>query len=141
MRNVIPKLLWIGNARDARDVKAVLGLEISAVVDLAMEEPPIQFPRDVAYCRFPLIDGAGNTSAMIQAAIDTTVSFVRGGVATLVTCDGGMSRSPAIAAAALSAIEGTSPEQALERVAAAGPHDVSTSFWAEVRQATKSDCR
>jgi hypothetical protein len=46
-----------------------------------------------------------------------------------------MSRSPAIAAAALAMIEATRPEQALERIAAAGPHDVSTTFWAEVRTA------
>jgi len=141
MREVIPKILWIGNAKEARDVKAVLGLGIAAVVDLAMEEPPILFPRDVVYCRFPLIDGAGNTPAVIKAAIDTTVSFIRGEVPTLVTCDGGMSRSPAIVAVALAVIEETSPEQTLERVAATGPHDVSASFWAEVQEASMSDRR
>jgi protein-tyrosine phosphatase len=133
MREVIPKMLWTGNARDARDVKAVLGLGISAVVDLAMEEAPISFPREVIYCRYPLIDGAGNTPAVVKAAIDTTVNLIRGKVPTLVACGGGMSRSPAISAAALAVIEGTSPEQALELVAAAGPHDVSATFWAEVR--------
>jgi protein-tyrosine phosphatase len=139
MREVIPKVLWIGNAKEARDVKAVLGLGITAVVDLAMEETPILFPRDVAYCRFPLVDGAGNTPALIEAAIATTVSFIRGKVPALVACDGGMSRSPAIVAAALAAIEETSPEQALERVAAAGPHDISTTFWKEVRQASNRE--
>jgi protein-tyrosine phosphatase len=141
MREVIPKTLWIGNAREARDVKAVLGLGIAAVVDLAMEEAPILFPRDVTYCRFPLVDGAGNSPALIKAAIDTIVSFIRGKVPMLVACDGGMSRSPAIVAAALAVIEETSPEQALERVAATGPHDVSTSFWAEVQRASMSDRR
>lgn len=139
MREVIPKLLWIANAKEARDVKSVLDLGIVAVVDLAIEEPPIHFPRDVVYCRFPLIDGQGNTPAVVKAAIDTTVSFVNGNVPTLVACDGGMSRSPAVAAAALAILEETTPEQALERVAAAGPHDVSTSFWAEIRQAIRSD--
>ena len=141
MREVIPKVLWIGNALEARDVQAVLGLGIAAVVDLAMEEAPILFPRDMTYCRFPLIDGAGNTPAVIKAAIDTTTSFIRGEVPTLVACDGGMSRSPAIVAAALAVIEGTSPEQALERVAAAGPHDVSATFWAEVRKTSVQDRR
>jgi protein-tyrosine phosphatase len=133
MREVIPKVLWIGNALEARDVPAVLAIGIAAVVDLAMEEAPILFPRDMTYCRFPLIDGAGNTPAMIQAAIDTTVCFIRGEVPTLVACDGGMSRSPAIVAAALADVEGTTLEQALLRVAALGPHDVSTTFWAEVQ--------
>lgn len=139
MREVIPKVLWIGNAKEARDVKVVLGLGISAVIDLAMEEAPILFPRDVAYCRFPLIDGAGNTPAVIKAAIDTIISFIRGKVPTLVTCDGGMSRSPAIVAAALAVIENTNLQQALEHVAALGPHDVSATFWADVQEASLSD--
>lgn len=141
MREVIANVLWIGNAQDARDVKGLLGLGIAAVVDLAMEEPPLLFPRDVVYCRFPLVDSDGNTPAVIKAAIDTTISFIQRAVPTLVTCDGGMSRSPAIVAAALAAINGTSPEQALEQVAAAGPHDVSATFWGEVRQASAGDRR
>jgi hypothetical protein len=60
MREVIPDRLWIGNALDSRDVTGVLGLGITTVIDLAIEEPPIQFPRDVVYCRLPLIDGSGN---------------------------------------------------------------------------------
>jgi protein-tyrosine phosphatase len=135
MREVIPKILWVGNARDARDVKGVLGLGISAVVDLAIEEAPILFPRDVTYCRYPLMDGAGNAPALLKAAIETTASLIRGKVPTLVACDGGMSRAPAIAAAALALTEATSPEQALERIAAAGPHDVSATFWADIRTA------
>ena len=44
---------------DARDISAVLGLGIVAIVDLAMEEPSIHFPRDIVYCRIPLVDGSG----------------------------------------------------------------------------------
>jgi protein-tyrosine phosphatase len=105
MREVVPDVLWIGNAQDGRDVNLVLQRGLAAAVDLAMEEPPILFPRDFVYCRFPLIDGAGNTPAVIRAAIDTIATFIRGKVPTLVTCDGGMSRSPAIVAAALAAVE------------------------------------
>jgi protein-tyrosine phosphatase len=94
-------------------------------------------PREVVYCRFPLVDGAGNRPQVLKAAIDTTVSFLRGNVPTLLTCGGGMSRSPAIAAAALAAVEGMSLEQALERVAAAGPHDVSVAFWKEVEMTSR----
>jgi predicted protein tyrosine phosphatase len=137
MREVIPKVLWIGNAKEARDVRAILGLGIAAVVDLAMEEAPIVFPRDVTYCRFPLIDGAGNTPAVIKAAIDTTVSFVRGNVPTVVACSGGMSRSPAIVAVALAVIENMTNDEALKRVAVLGPHDVSTTFWADVHRAIR----
>jgi len=52
-----------------------------------------------------------------------------------------MSRSPAIVAAALAVIEDTTLQQALERVVAAGPHDVSTTFWAEVQESSMSDRR
>lgn len=135
MREVIPGSLWLGNARDARDVKAVLDLGISAVVDLAIEEPPIQFPREVTYCRYPLLDGAGNTPAVLTLAIETTASLVRGKIPALVACGGGMSRAPAIAAAALAVTEAMNPEQALERIAASGPHDVSATFWAEIQAA------
>jgi protein-tyrosine phosphatase len=135
VRAVIPDLLWIGNAKDGRNITAVLKLGIEAVIDLAIEEPPMLFPRETVYCRFPLFDGEGNPPARLRAAIDTTVRFIRGNVRTLVTCDGGMSRSPAIVAAALVAIERLSPEAALERVASAGPHDVSTTFWADVKKA------
>jgi hypothetical protein len=135
MREVIPSLLWIGNAREARDVKAVLGCGICAVVDLAIEEPAALYPRDVVYCRFPLVDGAGNSLVVGRAAIDTTTHFIRGQVPTLIACGGGMSRSPAIAAAALARFERVSPQESLERVAGSGPHDVSTAFWADVLEA------
>ena len=47
MREIIPTRLWIGNATDARNFTGVLGLGIAAIVDLAVEEPPIQFSRGV----------------------------------------------------------------------------------------------
>ena len=64
MREVIPTKLWIGNALDARDIRSVLDCGIAVIIDLAIEEPPVQFPRDIVYCRFPLIDGAGNEAAI-----------------------------------------------------------------------------
>ena len=89
MREIIPTRLWIGNAMDARNVTGVLGLGIAAVVDLAIEEPPIQFPRDVVYCRFPLIDGTGNQPAVLRVAIDTVAYFIASRTPTLVACGAG----------------------------------------------------
>lgn len=71
MRQIIPNVLWIGNALDARDISGVLHQGIVAVVDLAMEESPAPYPRDVVYCRFPLIDGSGNQLGVLRAAIET----------------------------------------------------------------------
>ena len=132
MREVVPERLWIGNTIDARDVTRVLGHGITAIVDLAIEELPIQFPRDVVYCRFPLIDGAGNQPAVLRAAIETVASFITSGTATLVACSAGMSRSPAIVAAAMATTERITLADALGKLAAGQPHDVSPSLLAGI---------
>ena len=94
MREIIPSTLWIGNAQDARDIKTVLAAEIRVVIELAIDEPVILFPRDIVYCRFPLLDGKGNAPVILESAIETTANFVRAEHRTLVACSGGMSRSP-----------------------------------------------
>jgi hypothetical protein len=138
MREVIPQFLWVGNAWEARDVSNLLDLGIVAVVDLAIEEAPIVFPRDVVYCRFPLVDGSGNSHALLNAAVETTTILIGGNVPTLVACSGGMSRSPAVVAVALARAERTDPHKTLLRVAGTGPHDVSPVFWAELTEACAS---
>jgi protein-tyrosine phosphatase len=133
-REIIPGLLWVGNAFDARDVKLVLQTGIAAVIDLAIEELPAVLPRELVYCRFPLVDGQGNSPAIIEAAINTAVTLVTSKVPTLISCGGGMSRSPAIAAAVLAQINHIPPDAAMKQVAAAGPHDVTPLLWHEVTQ-------
>ena len=86
MRSIIPDLLFIGNARDARDVRAVLSFGVQAVVDLAANEPAIQYPRDIAYCRFPLTDGTGNDPAILRLAVSTTAEFIQAKIPVLVAC-------------------------------------------------------
>lgn len=132
MREIIPTRLWIGNAMDARNVTGMLGLGIAAVVDLAIEEPPIQFPRDVVYCRFPLIDGTGNQPAVLRVAIDTVAYFIASRTPTLVACGAGMSRSPAIVAAAMAMTKRIALADVLEKLTAGQPHDVSPGLLAEI---------
>jgi protein-tyrosine phosphatase len=134
---VIPKLLWIGNARDARNVSEVLNAGIKAVIDLAIEEPPIQFPRDITYARLPLLNGVGNDPAVIRAAVSMTATLITGRVPTLVACSGGMSRSPAIVAAALAVVRGTPMDEALRDLASHGPHDLVPGLWAEIHAAVE----
>ncbi len=133
VREVIPEKLWIGNAFDARDISGVLDLGIVAIVDLAIEALPIQFPRDVVYCRFPLIDGAGNQPAVLRAAIETIANFIASETPMLVACSAGMSRSPAIVAAAMAMAmtERTTLADALGKLTAGQPHDVSPSLLAD----------
>ncbi|MEX0713566.1 MAG: dual specificity protein phosphatase [Pirellulales bacterium] len=133
MREVVPNLVWIGNAGDLRDVKSVLARGIEAVVDLAAEEPAVQYPRDAVYCRIPLVDSTGNAPSMLRLAIETTSRLIQSRVPALVACGGGMSRSPAIVAAALARVEGVTLEEALGRIAAVGPHDPSPGLLADIQ--------
>src|SRR5262249_26770590 len=80
------------------------------LIDLALEEPPVPLTRELVYCRFPLLDGAGNSPWLLRAALDTTAALLASRVPTLVFCGAGMSRSPAVAAAALAIVEGHSAE-------------------------------
>lgn len=138
MRPIIPDLLWIGNALDLRDVRATLSLGVRAVVDLAANEPPVQYPHDIAYCRLPLIDGEENTSVILRLAVSSTVQFVKARVPTLVACSAGMSRSPAVIAAALALVEKQPPDDVLKRIASAGPLDVAPALWDEIKRTVLS---
>jgi hypothetical protein len=132
MREVISGKLWIGNACDLRDVSALYSCGIAAVVDLAIEEPTFQSPRDIVYCRFPLLDGEGNSQSLLRTAVETVSAFIERQTPVLVGCSGGMSRSPAIVAAALARSKQQSPVECLNQIAATGPHDVSPTLWNEI---------
>lgn len=133
MREIIPGRIWIGNARDVRDVTLVLSLDIAAVVELAMEEATVPYPRDIIHCRFPLMDGLGNQPALVRLAIRTLATLIETATPTLVACSGGMSRSPAIVAAAMSLAKGDSPDDWLQRITTVGPHDVAPALWNDIR--------
>jgi hypothetical protein len=140
MRELIRDRLWIGNAADVRDIGCVLSQGIVAIIDLAMDEPPVQFPRDIIYCRFPLVDGGENSAVVIHAAIQTTQTLVQGGFLTLVACRAGMSRSPAIAAAVVALLQHILPDAALKQITLDGAYDVSPTLWADVK-AVLANCR
>jgi hypothetical protein len=136
MRQVEGYPLWVGNARDARDIKGVFDAGIEAVVDLAMLCEPVVPPRELVYLRFPLVDGGDNPPWQICAAIRTVAELVKLGVPTLVACDAGLSRSVVIAAAALwfETPLKTTLDEVLGRLAAAGPCDVQPRLWLDVKR-------
>lgn len=134
MREVIPHVLWTGNALDARNVKGLMDAGFQVVVDLAMEEPPIQLPRDIVYCRFPLLDGEGNSPVILKSAIDLVVNFVNGRQRTLIACSGGMSRSPLIASAVLATIEKSDFDKAIQHVIRTGPCDISPALYVAIKE-------
>ena len=131
MRVVAPGIS-VGNALEARDIRAVLSAEFRAIVDLAIEEPPIAPTRDLIYCRIPLNDGGGNSDAQIRMAVDTVSGLRRAKIAALVACSGGMSRSPSIVAASISRDQAIPFDQALLSVCGDGPRDVSPALLADI---------
>jgi hypothetical protein len=140
MRQVPGYSLWIGTARDARDVRKVLDAGIEAVVDLAVEEPPAALTRELVYLRFPLIDGGGNPTWLLMVAANTLAGLLHQRVPTLVACGGGLSRSPAIAALGL-CFESyqRAPDMLLRKVQAGAASDVHPALWNDIMQCVIDD--
>lgn len=139
MRQILPHSVWIGHAGDGHDAKAVLDAGIQAVVQLAAEEPPLAPPRDLIFCRFPLVDGSDNAPKLLSLSILTVVNLLEKHVPTLVCCGGGMSRAPAVVAAALSEIYQEKPDDCLKQIAEHQPHDVTPGFWDQVKSFLATD--
>jgi protein-tyrosine phosphatase len=132
MRQLLPYHLWLGHAGDARDWRAILDAGIKALVQLALEEPAVQPPRELVYCRIPLVDGGGNPPGVLTLAITTVGRLLQGHTPTLVCCSAGMSRAPAVAAAAIALVERADPGACLQRVIAQHPRDVALPLWHEI---------
>ena len=133
MREIIAGKLWLGNAVVMRDIRHVLAHGVEAIIDVAADEPILsKLPRDVIYCRFPLVDGGGNDPLIIRSAVETTASFVRNSKPTVVFCSAGLSRSPCVVAAAVAMTQGDDPHARLEEVASTGPSEVSPLLWADI---------
>ncbi|MBM4088984.1 MAG: dual specificity protein phosphatase family protein [Planctomycetes bacterium] len=135
MREISRGRLWLGTAIDVRAVRALYDVGVEAVVDLAYEEPPAQLPRELWYCRFPLVDGCGNRIELLATALETVAALIRREVPTLVACGAGMSRSPAVLATALARVRQRSPDACLYELTTGKPHDISAPLWADLRKA------
>jgi hypothetical protein len=132
MRRIQPYALWLGHRGDIRDLRVVHAQGIRAVIDLALEEPPVATPRELMYCRLPLLDGAGNTAWLLDTAVNTTAQLLRAGIPTLVCCSNGMSRTPTIAVAAIAKVCGCSLSEAITIISSGGGVDASPGLWTDV---------
>jgi protein-tyrosine phosphatase len=132
MRQILPHSLWLGHAGDGTNFRRIFELGIRAIVQLAVEEPPVRPPRELIFYRFPLLDGPGNDPGLLTLAFSSLATLVERRVPTLVCCGAGLSRSPAVAAAALSLVLHAAPEECLRRVTEHHPADVAPGFWQEV---------
>jgi protein-tyrosine phosphatase len=135
MYQIPPHALWIGHAGDGRDYRRLLELGIRAVVQLAAEEPTPLPPRELIFFRFPLNDGADNPADLISLAVGALASLIRCRVPTMVCCGAGMSRSPAVAAAAISSATGEALDEVLQRILKGRAGDVSPGFWSLIESA------
>ena len=124
--------LYIADAITARDLRQIYDYQIKAVIDLAANEPPAVLGRDIIYCRFPIADDGSNDDALLSAAILCLRSLLERDYRTLVTCSAGMSRSPLVAAAAISRISGNSLRSCLEALIEGAPRDVSPTLFTAV---------
>ena len=136
MRHIPDYSLWLGHAGDARDRHELLRLGVGAVVDLAVEEPPAVAGHEMVYCRFPVLDGAENPPWLVRAAIEMTATLLRQKVPTLVACSSGVSRAPAVAAAALVQLGRPSLQDALLYLAQFGRCDVTAGLLQDIIRAT-----
>jgi hypothetical protein len=134
MNQILPHPLWIGHAGDGRDYRRLFDHGIRAVVQLAVEEPPLQPPRELVYLRFPLHDGAENPDGLLELAIGALVSLLRQRLRTLACCGAGMSRAPAVASVAVGLVTGEPAEEVLKRVLTGRPGDVSPVLWDQLRR-------
>ena len=131
MRRVGARPLWLGHAGDSRDLPGLLDLGIAAVVDLAWDELPATVTRDLVYCRFPLVDGSGNPLWLLRAAVETAARLIQDRVPTFVFCGAGLSRSPAIVAAALALAENRPIGEGWNEVMPGGG-DLTPGLWQDL---------
>ena len=132
MQEIHPDRFWLGNALTMRDPKSLFDVGIAAVVDLAIEEPPAQLPRQLTYVRIPLNDGGGNAPSLLVHAVQMTLDLLRSETPTLIACSAGISRSPTIASFALAAFLDEDPDQMLDNIAALTPTGIHRILWSDV---------
>jgi hypothetical protein len=142
MRPIRPSLLWIGNVSNVRDLAQALEAGVTSVVDVACDDELVKIPRTLVFCRFPLADGPGNPAWMLRAAVLSTLEFLRLGSPTMVACSAGMSRSVAVATAALSLLEDRIPDHVIEEIKDIGrPTSLSPGLWRDIKAAISTTGR
>lgn len=135
MRQVLGRALWLGNAGDLCDARAVVTAGVTAVVELADSEPVAVLPRELVRCRFPLSDGGDNPPWLLRLAAESVAALLSAGAPVLVSCSAGMSRSVCVAAAAITLAEGQPLHDSLVAIVGSVPADVAPALLAQIQQA------
>jgi protein-tyrosine phosphatase len=133
MHQISPHLLWLGSCGDLRVWRRLHDAGIHAVLQIAYEESLPEMPHDLIAFRVPLIDGAENDAAALRLAINTLTHLLEQKFATLVCCQAGLSRSPAIAAAALARLTGQTLSDSLALIKTHRPCTVHPGLLEQIR--------
>lgn len=124
--------IFVGTEADASDESLLHAHGIDAVVSLTHNEPETG---DVTRVDVPMIDGSQNSYQSFADAVKAVLTRRDDGQRVLIHCAAGSSRSPSVAATAMTCLtENTLNEsfnQVLERRPETDPHDVL------IRQAAK----
>ena len=131
MHEIHSNLLWIGHALDVREPRPLFAVGITAVIDVAYEEPPAQIPRQLTYCRFPLNDGGGNDPNTLLQALRTATDLLGSKTKTIIACSAGMSRSPTLAAFALAYHLAEEPDDVIAGIADIKSLELKPELWAD----------
>ncbi|MGC3970788.1 MAG: protein phosphatase [Pirellulales bacterium] len=105
---------------------------MEAVVELADNERFADLPRRLLPFRFPIADGGENPPWLLRMAAETVATLQRSGVRTFVCCSAGMSRSLCVAASAIALVDDIPLVEAMAKVAATGPCDISPVLFADL---------
>jgi len=112
--------LLFSDIRQAADPELYRMHDVDTVVKLThqspYDEPTGGYPDRVEVFDHPLIDGPKNDRADMKEAVEVAASALSDGKVVLVHCSAGMSRSPAVTAAALARHRGIEFTEALEKV-------------------------
>jgi protein-tyrosine phosphatase len=112
----VSKNLFVGDLQDAGSPGQHHRHGIESVVRLTHEDPEDGYPKHVEVYRYPLLDGPQHDPDTFQEAVFKTVELLESGSRVLVHCSAGASRSPTVAAAALTHHQETGFGEALEKV-------------------------
>ncbi|ELZ46089.1 Dual specificity protein phosphatase [Halorubrum californiense DSM 19288] len=116
--------IFVGTVSDAEDESLLRRRGVDAVVSLTHDDPDTGA---VARVDAPMTDGPRNEYDAFAAAAETVVKRREAGQRVLIHCSAGASRSPAVAAAAMTRLTDRSLGEAFEQVLAprseVDPHD------------------
>jgi protein-tyrosine phosphatase len=131
--NEVAEGIFVGTESDA-DKKPLLRKHgIDAVISLTHSQPDIE---EVSRIDVPMIDGPQNSYEAFAEAVKTVVEQRENGQRVLVHCSAGSSRSPSVAAAAITRLSDTTLNEAFNQIIEHRPE--TDPHNALVRQAIKT---